>query len=346
MPVKGALSRAEIQEINRDRVLDAARGEFLARGYRDAKVDEIAARAGLTRGAVYSNFPGKRALYLEVLAKQAEKLPLRDPSASSLWDAVGAFAHSWVARLEEPGLGTYLAPEVLTDLALPYARLQQLSALLLGLAMERIEPVPSSEDAPPARRVRQAQMILTTLHGATALAAVAPGTVEPFDVISACEQLSRLELNDWWSYPHSPAPAHAVNEPWDGSTARDLVSGEPLPEDDGVVAIVGTHRLVAVEEALRLGHRVTLVVVTSQPAELDPLTRLVLAESVACLRQSFGGGLPLTVIRDDTLAGRVGITAVSDATEVALLVRGGRIVARAEGSGACHAVATEDRIRV
>ncbi|RLK61308.1 TetR/AcrR family transcriptional regulator [Actinokineospora cianjurensis] len=331
------MSRAEIQETNRARILDAAREEFVARGYRDAKVDDIAARADLTRGAVYSNFPGKRALYLEVLAARAEKSTPRDPSADTLWDAVGAFAHAWVARLEEPGLGTYLAPEVVDDLALPYTRLRQLSALLLGLAMERLEPVPSPSGAPPARRVRQAQAILTTLHGTTALARVAPGLVEPFDVISACEQLTRLELNDWWSYPHNPVPAHSVDEPWPETTARDLVSGEPV-HIDGVVAVVGTHRLMAVEEALRLGHRVTLAVVTSQPAELHPLTRLVLAETVIGLRQSFRGALPLSVIRDDTLAERVGITAVSDATEVALLVRGGRIVAMAEGAGACHAV--------
>src|SRR5690349_16149867 len=66
-----ASARAEMQERNRAAVLAAARGEFAEQGFRDAKVDVIAARAGLTRGAVYSNFPGKRALYFAVLAADA-----------------------------------------------------------------------------------------------------------------------------------------------------------------------------------------------------------------------------------------------------------------------------------
>jgi len=47
-----ASARAEMQERNRAAVLAAARAEFVERGFRDAKVDVIAARAGLTRGEV------------------------------------------------------------------------------------------------------------------------------------------------------------------------------------------------------------------------------------------------------------------------------------------------------
>jgi hypothetical protein len=39
------------------------------------------------------------------------------------------------------------------------------------------------------------------------------------------------------------------------------------------------------------------------------------------------------------VAAAAGVTAVSDATETAVRVTDGRIVARAEGRGACHAVA-------
>jgi AcrR family transcriptional regulator len=61
------LTRAQQQERTRAAVLAAARQEFTEHGYVDAKVDRIAERAELTRGAVYSNFPSKRALYLAVL---------------------------------------------------------------------------------------------------------------------------------------------------------------------------------------------------------------------------------------------------------------------------------------
>ncbi|MFC6931129.1 TetR/AcrR family transcriptional regulator [Actinomadura yumaensis] len=71
------LTRARAQELNRAKVLAAAREEFAELGFRDAKIDGIAERAGLTRGAVYSNFPGKRALYFAVLADLAESAPGR-----------------------------------------------------------------------------------------------------------------------------------------------------------------------------------------------------------------------------------------------------------------------------
>lgn len=48
------LTRVQQQELNRRRVLAAARAEFSERGFRKATVDEIAIRADLTRGAVHS----------------------------------------------------------------------------------------------------------------------------------------------------------------------------------------------------------------------------------------------------------------------------------------------------
>src|ERR1700754_4341390 len=94
------LSRAEAQERNREKVLAAARAEFLDRGYRAAKIDSIAERAELTRGAGYSNFPGKRALYFAVLAADAmTDPPDAAPTATAPREALASFARAWVARL-------------------------------------------------------------------------------------------------------------------------------------------------------------------------------------------------------------------------------------------------------
>jgi AcrR family transcriptional regulator len=71
----GRRSRAELQEQNRGQGAGRRREEFTERGFREAKVDHIADRAELTRGAVYSNFPSKRALYFAVLAEDAERAP-------------------------------------------------------------------------------------------------------------------------------------------------------------------------------------------------------------------------------------------------------------------------------
>jgi AcrR family transcriptional regulator len=64
------LTRAQQQERTRARVVAAAAGVFPRRGYHRATVDEIAAEAGLTSGAVYSNFGTKADLFLAVYEQQ------------------------------------------------------------------------------------------------------------------------------------------------------------------------------------------------------------------------------------------------------------------------------------
>jgi AcrR family transcriptional regulator len=57
----------------RDRILHAAGDVFTSRGYDGASVDEVAAAAGLTKGAVYSSFSGKDELFFALVADQLDK---------------------------------------------------------------------------------------------------------------------------------------------------------------------------------------------------------------------------------------------------------------------------------
>jgi AcrR family transcriptional regulator len=359
----GRLTRAQLQEQNRGRVLAAARHEFIERGFRDAKIDVIAERAELTRGAVYSNFPGKLALYFAVLADEAERTPTPPPAdpAATPRSALGAFARSWLARLPlvtdgtagtdgthgAARLGADLLPEVLADerTRVPFAQLMMLDAIVLGLALERLARVDVG-----ARRVRAARAALTALHGASRLAVAAPGFVEPFDVVSTCEQLGDLDLHDTWAPPHLPfAPqARPVDQPWSPPDAIDALRATPaLLTGDGVVTVLGLHRLAAAEEAVRAappGADVTVALVTGDPAELMPLARLVVADLRHALRQAVPAlAWPrLQVVHDATgaLAAAAGERAVSDGTEAAVRIEAGRVVAHADGRGACHAVAS------
>jgi AcrR family transcriptional regulator len=358
----GRLSRAELQERNRARVLAAARTEFAERGFRDARVDDIAERAGLTRGAVYSNFPGKRALYFAVLADLAEHPDGTERAgpggsargAPSTGEALGAFARAWVARLPLGGesadpFGMSLMAEIAADerVSRPFAQLMRLDAVLLGLALENLRPA--------GRSVHLAETVLTTLQGASGLAGAAPGFVEPFTVIRACERLAGLDLGDAWPLPHIPhiPPALPADAPWSPpeTDLLDAVRGVPARVGgDGVVAILGLHRLEAAEEAVRAappGATVTAALVTGDPAELMPLARLVVAAVCGCLRRAFPPSAwpRLQLVYDATgaLAAAAGASAVSDTTETAVRVEGGRIVARADGHGACHAAASAGR---
>ncbi|MDQ7810388.1 TetR/AcrR family transcriptional regulator [Amycolatopsis sp. A133] len=341
------LSRAETQERNRAKVLAAARDEFARRGFREAKIDVIAERAELTRGAVYSNFPGKRALYFAVLADLAERAPRPaapppDPGAA---EALAAFARAWIARLplatdsdsEDARLARDLLPEILADehTRRPFAQLMRVEAILLGLALERLRP--------GRRLVRVAEAALTTLHGASQLAAAAPGFGEPFHLVTACAALLDLDLSDDWpAAPPITTQARPDGRHWDPPAATDLLTGDTIRPGDGVVAVLGLHRAAAFEEAVRAGADVTAVLVTSDPGELAPLARLAVADLRTCLDQAIAPApRPRLRIVCDTgeLAAAAGVTAVSDATETAIRVESGRIATRAEGFGACHAVA-------
>lgn len=347
------LTRAETQERNRAKVLGAAREEFTERGFREAKIDVIAQRAELTRGAVYSNFPGKRALYFAVLAEEAERSAAEPPGpyrSLTAGGVLGALARAWVARLPlatDPAarLGVELLPEILADEVThrPYAQLLRFDAIVFGLALERLSP-PERMDG---RLVRVAEAAFTLLHGASQLAAAAPGFGEPFNVVRACEALPSLRFEDSWPTPPIVPQARAAGEAWAPPKAFDALRAQPVRLDgDGVVAVLGLHRLSAIEEAVRAAFTtddVTLVVVTGQPGELVPLVALVLADLRGLLRQSCPEDAwpRLRVVVDETgeIAAAAGVSAVSDATETAIRVESGRIAVRAEGFGACHAAA-------
>ena len=68
-----ATSRAEKKLQTRSRLLDAAQKVFASRGFADASLDEIAEVAGLTKGAVYSNFDKKLDLLLAVLDERMNR---------------------------------------------------------------------------------------------------------------------------------------------------------------------------------------------------------------------------------------------------------------------------------
>ena len=61
----------------RDELLTAALSVFARRGYRDAGVDEIAAEAGYSKGALYWHFSGKEEL-LTALIEERIDAPVRD----------------------------------------------------------------------------------------------------------------------------------------------------------------------------------------------------------------------------------------------------------------------------
>jgi AcrR family transcriptional regulator len=330
------LSRAELQLRTRAKVLAAARAEFAEHGYRDAKIDRIADRAELTRGAVYSNFPGKRALYFTVLAEPGVRRARSRPgTARSAAEALSAFADTWLAH-DQPG------PEVvaeLSDLQAPYAELLGLNALLLGLSLDHLLP------GHLGRSIRTARLTLTMLTGAAQLAANAPGFVQPLAVARACADLAHLELDDPWRPPPTTPPTHPANELWSPPSVLDEIQRRTADLGaDGVVAVLGLNRLAAAEDVVRsAAGAVTIALVSSHPDELGPLARSTVGVLLDCLWQSVPrAALPgVRLVHDETglLASTIGCEVIGDDLEYAVRTEAGRIVARAEGFGAGAAIA-------
>jgi hypothetical protein len=223
----------------------------------------------------------------------------------------------------------------------------RLEALLLALSLESRVP----RRRGPVRRVRLAELVLTLLNGSGQLAERAPGFGDPFDVARACEHLAGIDLADSWDPPHLPyvAPAQPCQDAWSPPTELpDQFTGRRAGFDaGGVVAVLGTSRLEAAEEAVRAarpGDRVTVAVVTGDPAEIGRLVRLRVSDLTGCLVRAFAPDAwpRLHLVLDDraVLASAIGLAEVGDATEAAVRIEDGQIVARAEGRGAAHAAAT------
>lgn len=65
--------RVERRQKTREELLAAATQLFAARGFGDASIDEIAAAAGYTSGAIYANFAGKEDLFLSAFEEQVAR---------------------------------------------------------------------------------------------------------------------------------------------------------------------------------------------------------------------------------------------------------------------------------
>ncbi|MCO7221988.1 TetR/AcrR family transcriptional regulator [Klenkia sp. PcliD-1-E] len=77
----------------RARVLEAARGVFAERGFAGASTDLVAAAAGFTKGAVYSNFGSKDELFLALMAAEgAARVAAVEEALAATADLPGALA--------------------------------------------------------------------------------------------------------------------------------------------------------------------------------------------------------------------------------------------------------------
>ncbi len=101
-------TQAERTEATTTALVAAARELFATHGYDATSLDAVASEAGVTKGAVYHHFDGKRQLFEAVFVGEVERM--RAPLAHAYgrkkdrWDAFAASCRAFLDESLDPGL--------------------------------------------------------------------------------------------------------------------------------------------------------------------------------------------------------------------------------------------------
>ena len=102
----------------RAQLLDAALGVFVENGYHQAAMDDIAARAGVSKPVLYQHFPGKLELYLALIDQHTSELEKLVRDALALADnkaRINTMVHAYFDFVGQEGAAFRLIFE--SDLA-------------------------------------------------------------------------------------------------------------------------------------------------------------------------------------------------------------------------------------
>ncbi|WP_336083119.1 TetR/AcrR family transcriptional regulator [Nocardia sp. SSK8] len=156
------MSRKQSHALTRERLVETAKRLFLADGYNVTSLEKVAAEAGFSKGAVYSNFATKHELGLAVLdvvhVERAESLSDAVLAAETLGERIEGFGRwadenigdvGWTALEVEFATSTRHLPEVRSELA---ERRRTLTTMLASLIQIHTETMGvtlrvSAEDA-------------------------------------------------------------------------------------------------------------------------------------------------------------------------------------------------------
>ena len=155
------LSRAERRQQTRQELISAAEACFVSHGFHASSVDEVAERAGYTKGAVYSNFASKEDLFFAVYQRRVEQaltevapgLRQAGPERALDWLATSTMQRrdrddGWLAVFFEFWAHVLRHPELRDRFAAIHARfLEPLAGAVRQLAADRGLALPADLNA-------------------------------------------------------------------------------------------------------------------------------------------------------------------------------------------------------
>ena len=128
-------TQAERTEATTAALVDAARELFARDGYDATSLDAVAARAKMTKGAVYHHFDGKRQLFEAVFTREVEQLatPLVEAYARKKdpWEAFKAGCRAFLDECLDPDLQRIVLLDALA--AIGWEQVRRLEGPLLDM---------------------------------------------------------------------------------------------------------------------------------------------------------------------------------------------------------------------
>jgi AcrR family transcriptional regulator len=188
----------------RDYLLRAAAQVLARRGFQGASLDEVAATAGYTKGAVYSNFKNKEDLFLALLEAIQEKemdqveavIEASDvPPEARLPDFVSLFQR----QTEDLGENWDVLYIEFALYAMRNEAAREKLAELDAAAIDRVASLIATEG--PWQRSKEhaqtlARMIVALFHGVGLMRALDPGAVDDSFLATTMEFLARGLLSE------------------------------------------------------------------------------------------------------------------------------------------------------
>ncbi|HRE62119.1 MAG TPA: TetR/AcrR family transcriptional regulator [Micropepsaceae bacterium] len=164
------LTRAEQQAQTRERLLAAAERVFARHGYEGASIDLISAEAGYSKGAIYSNFESKEAIFLALTGlymarSMADLEKALDVAPDQLADAL----NQWLTNFQTDNDCLLLVTELQLQarrnptFAASYYRLQEEQTRTLANNLKRY--CKASGTAMPVNAMDLAGALIAITHG-------------------------------------------------------------------------------------------------------------------------------------------------------------------------------------
>jgi AcrR family transcriptional regulator len=145
-------------------LVEAARDLFAKDGFAATSLDAVVAKAGVTKGALYHHFAGKRELFAAVFAAEQERLNELVAAAyaehEDPWDAFAAGCRSFVEACQEPGTQRIFLLDA--QPVLGWERIRQIESGMMEMMVVGIERAIEAERIAP----RDARQLAHMLFGA------------------------------------------------------------------------------------------------------------------------------------------------------------------------------------